>query len=156
MYRGTCRRTRQTVAIKYSAVVCALMFKRESEVYSQLQSHPHPNVCNLLQMKKVGNTACLVFEHALMDLAQFRRRGHLVRMLIPTCSVQIARGIAALHKHHIIHRDIKPNNILVSLGVDGAVFQITDFGLSRVVLADQAKTQQRRLHLTPGLVACVH
>lgn len=56
----------QTVAIKYSALVCALMFKTESEVYIQLQSHPDP----VLQMKKVGASYCVVLEHAVMDLAQ--------------------------------------------------------------------------------------
>jgi len=135
------------VAIRYTADVCSLMSRKESEVYRQLQSHHHPNVCKLLQMKKVGDTACFVFEHALMDLCQFRQLGYLTRMLIPTCCVQIARGIAAMHRHYIFHGDITPNSILLSLTVNGPVFQILYFGLPSVVSADHASKQQKVLCL---------
>lgn len=54
----------------------------------------------------------------------------------PTRGLQVAKGIAAAHENHIIHRDIKPQNIIISR--DGKV-KVADFGIARAVSAQTAR-----------------
>ena len=138
----------QTVAIKFADITDQLTFQRELEVYSKLAENPHPNLCRLLMHHSVANTACLIFESALMDLREFMSAGQLSPAIVPTASLHLAQGVSFLHSHHIIHRDLKPNNCLVHITVSGPVFQIADFGTARI--SNSPKALGKLAEMTPG------
>ena len=73
----------------------------------------------------------------IMELAEgmtlkryIRRYGRLSARETVDFAIQIASGLQAAHEHHIIHRDIKPQNILVS---DSGTIKVTDFGIAKAV-----------------------
>ncbi|MFR4781566.1 MAG: protein kinase domain-containing protein [Pilosibacter sp.] len=60
----------------------------------------------------------------------FTKKGHLNVKEAIGIAIQVASGIEAAHEQHIIHRDIKPQNMLISM--DGKV-KVADFGIARAV-----------------------
>ena len=91
----------------------------------------HPNIVRVYDVGQEGNVYFIVMEYvhgdtlkqAIKEKAPFDTKSTI------NVSMQIASGIAQAHKNHIIHRDIKPQNILV--GTDG-IIKVTDFGIARV------------------------
>ena len=78
--------------------------------------------------------------YIVMELAEgmtlkryIRRYGRLSARETVDFAIQIASGLQAAHEHHIIHRDIKPQNILVS---DSGTIKVTDFGIARAATGD--------------------
>ena len=90
----------------------------------------HPNIVRVYDVGQEGNVYFIVMEYvhgdtlkqAIKEKAPFDTKSTI------NVSMQIASGIAQAHKNHIIHRDIKPQNILV--GTDG-IIKVTDFGIAR-------------------------
>ena len=104
-------------------------FKRESQAAARLTD---PNIVSVYDVGREGNIYYLVME--LMDGSSL---GDLIRKEAPfsekrTIEIarQIASGLSSAHKKKIIHRDIKPHNILMS--EDGAA-KIADFGIAKAV-----------------------
>jgi serine/threonine protein kinase len=63
-----------------------------------------------------------------------KRSGRLEVKLALEIATQVAAGLAAVHKQKLVHRDIKPNNIMVSLEEGGAeTAKIIDLGLAKAV-----------------------
>lgn len=117
---------------------------REIAFLKQLNSHP--NILRLLEvLHPREDSLTLVFEHLSLDLKQFIERHYpdgipmdLVRIL----ARQILQGLHTCHANHILHRDLKPQNILLELKPPGdneddlglekdVVAKIGDFGLAR-------------------------
>jgi serine/threonine protein kinase len=92
------------------------------------------------------NAACpyLVMRYVAGESLQSRidRAGSLEVCEILRISMQIASGLAAAHSHGLVHRDIKPPNILLEQGVERSL--ITDFGLART--ADDASLTNSGVH----------
>ena len=99
----------------------------EAEIASRIK---HENVVSILSWHEVDGIPFYAMElvegESLNDLV--RRRGRLPTAEALRIIAESARGVEALHQVGIIHRDIKPQNILISR--DGRV-KITDFGISR-------------------------
>ncbi|MHC4405351.1 MAG: WD40 repeat domain-containing serine/threonine protein kinase, partial [Planctomycetota bacterium] len=93
----------------------------------------HPHVVTIHAVDETDKTPYLVMEYvdglSLQD--KIERVGHLELKEILRIGVQIAGGLAAAHAHGLIHRDIKPGNVLLENGVERV--RITDFGLAQAV-----------------------
>lgn len=105
-------------------------FLREAQAAAAV-SHPH--VVSIYAVDEDENTPYLVMEcidgQSLQD--KINRVGHLEIKEILRIGSQIASGLAAAHSQGLIHRDVKPGNILLENGVERV--KITDFGLARAV-----------------------
>ncbi|MDP4127168.1 MAG: Stk1 family PASTA domain-containing Ser/Thr kinase [Bacillota bacterium] len=104
-------------------------FRREAQSAASLS---HPNIVSIYDVGKDGDT-----EYIVMEYVEGRNLKEIIRDFAPLStdqSINLARQITSAiqnaHEHHIIHRDIKPHNILVT--ADG-VAKVTDFGIARAV-----------------------
>ena len=104
-------------------------FKRESQAAAGLQ---HPNIVSIYDVGRTGNINFIVMElvdgRPLSDL--IKEKGRLDYKTTIDIAKQVASALAIAHKHQIIHRDVKPHNIMITS--DG-VAKLTDFGIARAV-----------------------
>ncbi|MFZ3132471.1 MAG: protein kinase, partial [Desulfosporosinus sp.] len=104
-------------------------FRREAQSAASLS---HPNIVSIYDVGKEGDT-----EYIVMEYVEGRNLKEIIREYAPLSTDQsinlgrqITEAIQNAHEHHIIHRDIKPHNILVT--EDGHA-KVTDFGIARAV-----------------------
>jgi len=112
----------------------AFRFRREAHAATVLR---HPNVVACLDTGREGDQPYLVMD--LVDgedlAARLRRDGALPPAEATRIAIDVARGLAVAHARGIVHRDVKPGNIL--LGTDG-VARVTDFGIARLAAEAEA------------------
>jgi serine/threonine-protein kinase len=98
----------------------------------------HPNLVTIHDIGREGDVAYMAMELlGGTDLRQLMARGRVPLPLALDVMAQAAEGLAHAHEHGVVHRDIKPGNIMV---VHGRVAKIMDFGIARVRASD-VKTQ---------------
>jgi serine/threonine protein kinase len=121
---------------------------REARIAARLQ---HPNAIAVFDVAEYEGAPCLVMEYlASRSLAAvISERGSLPPREAAAIGSQVASALAAAHRAGIVHRDIKPGNILVN---DAGVAKITDFGISRAV-GDATVTQTGMVAGTPAYLA---
>lgn len=102
-------------------------FETEAQAVARLS---HPNIVNVYDVGIEDGINYIVMELAEgMTLKEYiRRKGYLSPKETVEISMQIASAISHAHKNHIIHRDIKPQNILVS---EIGNVKVTDFGIAK-------------------------
>src|SRR5262245_15743550 len=112
-------------------------FLREVKAAARLT---HPNIVTAFDADEVKGTHFLVMEYVEgVDLASHvRQHGRLSPDKAVSCLLQAARGLEYAHRHGVIHRDIKPNNLL--LDREGNV-KILDMGLARLDQEAFAQTE---------------
>lgn len=104
-------------------------FKREAEISAQLN---HPNVVTIYDVGEEPNLGPFL----AMEYVEGSSLGKLIRegtLEVETCLgilIQAMRALRAAHRHAIVHRDVKPDNILVS--EDGRV-KLMDFGIAKTM-----------------------
>lgn len=103
-------------------------FETEAQAVARLS---HPNIVNIYDVGIEDGINYIVMELAEgITLKEYiRKKGYLSPKETVEISTQIASAISHAHKNHIIHRDIKPQNILVS---DTGIIKVTDFGIAKV------------------------
>ncbi len=104
-------------------------FRRESQSAASLS---HPNIVNVYDVGREGNIHYIVMELIEGDILSdmIRENGGLGwRRSVEICK-QIASALSFAHKNHIIHRDVKPHNILIT---QTGTAKITDFGIARAL-----------------------
>ena len=134
IYRGRDTRMDRTVAIKVLREVYSTdpkfvtRFQREAKAASALQ---HPNIVQVYDYGQSEGNYFIVME--LVEGADLRRylrsRGILDIDRAIIIAHDVALGLGAAHRRSIVHRDVKPQNILVGKG--GAI-KLTDFGIASV------------------------
>ena len=102
-------------------------FETEAQAVARLS---HPNIVNIYDVGIEDGINYIVMELAEgITLKEYiRKKGYLSPKETVEISTQIASAISRAHKNHIIHRDIKPQNILVS---DTGIIKVTDFGIAK-------------------------
>ncbi|XP_076441299.1 cyclin-dependent kinase 1-B-like [Babylonia areolata] len=134
VYKGRHRRTNQLVALKKIRLEndeegVPSTAVREISMLKELQ---HPSIVKLLDVLMQDNKLYLVFEFLSMDLKKYLdslpNGQQMDRMLIKSYMYQIVSGILFCHKRRVLHRDLKPQNLLID---NKGGIKIADFGLAR-------------------------
>lgn len=102
-------------------------FRTEAQSAAGLE---HPNVVNIYDVGSEDGLYYIVMEYVegITLKTYIEKKGQLSFKESASIAIQIARGIEAAHNKEIIHRDIKPQNIIIS--TEGKV-KVTDFGIAR-------------------------
>lgn len=95
----------------------------------------HPNIVNVYDVGENENLHYIVMEliEGITLKKYIEKKGKLAVREAVSIAIQVAQGIEAAHNNHIIHRDIKPQNIIISR--EGKV-KVTDFGIARAASAN--------------------
>lgn len=104
-------------------------FRSEAQAAAGLE---HPNIVNIYDVCSENGIHYIVMEYVegITLKTYIEKKGQLNYKETLSIAIQVSRGIQAAHAKHIIHRDIKPQNIIIS--TDGKV-KVTDFGIARAV-----------------------
>ncbi|MGH8795288.1 MAG: protein kinase domain-containing protein [Stackebrandtia sp.] len=119
--------------------------RREANILARVN---HPNVVTLFDVVDEDSERWLVMEH--VPARSLAERETLTAADAARYGAQLADALEAVHANGIVHRDIKPGNVLVA--GDGRA-KLGDFGISRVVHGDVTLTDTGLLAGTPGYVA---
>jgi predicted Ser/Thr protein kinase len=124
-------------------------FKREARSVAQLQ---HPNIVTVIDRGEEAGRQYIVFEFIdgenLKELVV--RKGRLGLRDALEIALEVARGLAFAHDHGLVHRDVKPQNVL--LNGDGRA-KVTDFGIARSLDVDHGVTQTGTILGTSNYIA---
>jgi serine/threonine-protein kinase len=124
-------------------------FKREARSVAQLQ---HPNIVTVIDRGEEAGRQYIVFEFIdgenLKELVV--RKGRLDLRAALEIALEVARGLAFAHDHGLVHRDVKPQNVLLN-GDGGA--KVTDFGIARSLDVDHGVTQTGTILGTSNYIA---
>lgn len=149
VYKARCHRLNRNVAIKVLKPEFSndknfvTKFKIEAQASAGLS---HPNIVNVYDVYDDDGLYFIVME--LVDgitLKEYiEQNGRLSMDRAIDISMQIASGLEAAHESHVIHRDIKPQNIIVSKNGN---IKVTDFGIAKAASPNT---------LTSGAIGSVH
>jgi serine/threonine protein kinase/pimeloyl-ACP methyl ester carboxylesterase len=127
VFRALDTRLNRTVAVKISKRRFTGRFKQEARAVAALN---HPNIVQIYELGSEDGDDFIVMEFVPgRTLAELLRAARLSLDQALEYANQIASALAAAHAAGIVHRDIKPGNIIVS---DAGVVKILDFGLAKV------------------------
>lgn len=104
-------------------------FRKESHAAASLS---HPNIVSIYDVGQEGN-----INYIVMELVSGKTLNELIKEEAPMdyrkaadIAKQVAAGLSAAHKKGIVHRDVKPHNILMT---EDGIAKITDFGIAKAV-----------------------
>src|SRR5687767_14303302 len=132
VYEAEDTRLPRKVALKFlpeeleDDVVAARRFRREAETIALLN---HPNICTIYDIDEHRGRAFIAMECAAgVNLKTYMARKTLETAELVDIALQITRALEAAHAKGIVHRDIKPGNIVVS---PARQVKVLDFGLAK-------------------------
>ena len=115
---------------------------REARLASAIE---HPNVCAIYEVGESGDEGFIVMQYVPgQSLDKLIERGPASLQLVLSVGIQIADGLQAAHALGIFHRDLKPQNVMLT---DGGLVKILDFGLARRLRPEDANFDPSK----PGL-----
>src|SRR5919204_4229217 len=119
-------------------------FRREARAVAQLN---HPHIVGVIDAGEDEGRPYIVFEYVEGETLKerIRRMGRLPIAEAVAYSIEISRALGCAHSHHIVHRDVKPQNVLID-GEGSA--KVTDFGIARSLHDDGLTADGRVLGTT--------
>jgi serine/threonine protein kinase len=100
-----------------------------------------PHVVGVRDMVVEGDTLAIVMDLVPgHDLRRALAAGPFPPAEAARVGAGVARGLAAVHAAGVVHRDVKPENVLLDTTAGGAAVRLTDFGISRVVTTAATQT----------------
>lgn len=131
VYLGVDRLLRRQVAVKIldaqsaADAIFVERFRREAQAVAQLS---HPNIVSIFDWGSVAGTYYMVMEYVPGEnLKERLRRGAVPESDALDIAAQTAAALSIAHQHGIIHRDIKPQNILLA---PSGLVKVVDFGIA--------------------------
>ena len=135
VYKAKCRLLNRYVAIKIlrpeftKTEAFVENFRKESQAAAGLT---HPNIVSVYDVGKEGNIHYIVMElvegKPLSEIIE--EKGHLDYKEAIEITKQVASALSLAHKNQIVHRDVKPHNIMIT---NTGVAKLADFGIARAV-----------------------
>jgi tRNA A-37 threonylcarbamoyl transferase component Bud32 len=123
----------------------------ESEAQTMARLH-HPNIVDVQDVGSDGERLFIVMEYvpagSLMDF--LNANGPLPPRLAVEAMLPVLAALQEAHDHGVVHRDIKPHNVLVTMGGRP---KVTDFGIARVTTEDMSMTKTGSIMGTWGFMA---
>ncbi len=138
VYKAKCHKLNRLVAIK----VLKQEFSENANFVSKFRSEAqaaaglsHPNIVNIYDVGEENGIYYIVMEliEGITLKKYIEKKARLSFKEAVSIAIQVSMGIEAAHKNHIIHRDIKPQNIIISK--DGKV-KVTDFGIAKAATSN--------------------
>ncbi len=133
VYKAKCHKLNRFVAIKVlknefsQDKTFVTKFRAEAQSAAGLT---HPNIVSVYDVGDEDGIHYIVMElvEGITLKKYIEKRGKVPYKEAVSIAIQVAKGMEAAHSHHIVHRDIKPQNIIISK--DGKV-KVTDFGIAK-------------------------
>lgn len=134
VYKAKCHKLNRYVAIKVMKSEFSQDKTFVSKFWAEAQSAAglvNPNVVNVYDVGVENGIYYIVMElvEGITLKKYIEKRGRLPYKEAVSIAIQVANGMDAAHKHNIVHRDIKPQNIIISK--EGKV-KVTDLGIAKV------------------------
>jgi uncharacterized membrane protein YgcG len=154
VFRGWDPRLQRPVALKTIRLAGVLEAERRKGLIATLTREAvtvarlnHPNVVAVYDLEDAPEAAFIAMElvDGLTLESLLRRRGKLIPAEVIPLGAGIARGLGAAHERGIVHRDVKPANVL--LGKDGSI-KVSDFGIAGLLAASAEEADT--IFGTPG------
>src|ERR671934_649356 len=107
-------------------------FRREARAVARLN---HPHIVTVIDAGEDDGAPYIVFEYVSGETLKdrIRRQGRLPVSEAVAYAIEVGRGLAAAHAHKLVHRDVKPQNVLID--PEGRA-KVTDFGIARSLESD--------------------
>jgi hypothetical protein len=155
VYRAYERRLRRVVALKVldpaiaENASAAKRFRREAVLAANLN---HPNIVPVFQVEPSATPRYFTMEfvEGRSVKQKVQREGHLAPDEAARIALQAAEALQYAHEHHILHRDVKPSNLLLQNHVERV--RVTDFGIAQDVTGALAEVTQTE-STSPGTPA---
>jgi len=112
-------------------------FRREAQAAARLS---HPNIVPVFDWGQDAGAYFIVMEYVEGRplSALLREHGPLEPVRAAEIASQVAAALASAHRHGVVHRDIKPGNVLIT---DDGQVKVTDFGIARAINTEDSLTQ---------------
>lgn len=142
VYKAKCHVLNRFVAIKVlkpefsSDINFVTKFRIEAQSAAGLS---HPNIVNVYDVGEDNGIYYIVMElvEGITLKEYIQKYGRIEPMKAIDFAIQIAQGVQAAHEHHTIHRDIKPQNIIIA---NNGTLKVTDFGIAKAASSSTTTT----------------
>lgn len=142
VYKAVQKTLGRTVAVKMlseelaSDIEFRARFRQEAEIVGRMS---HPNIVAVYDIEPYNHTFCIIMEFVEGESLQAKidRRAAMSETEVVSIGAQVARALHYAHGFNVVHRDIKPDNIIIT---PQGVAKITDFGIARF-MESKFKTQ---------------